>query len=274
MRKISLGLILLSLLTCKATYAQIMSNPVQDFVNKTTLLNNILSNKRATDLSQKAQTKGTSTNRNPTNSGRPATGAGVDPTQFNQTNVALLPKLLAERSGDTPEKQRDAERFFNSLLEIYRQTAQKDGFPANDLAYAFEYFVVNSYMTFHDLHDVPYEKDPRVKRGKDMFDRLTIINQKKTLKVTLYQERATYNQLKTLLAGNSLVQKMTGAEKQQLTELLAIMFGANYVAYMNAVNSEDESRIEQARQTARVWLEKLIGVPAERIKIGNEGLQQ
>ncbi len=39
-----------------------------------------------------------------------------------------------------------------------------DRFPANDLAYAMEYFVVNSYMIYHDLHDVPYERDPRVKR--------------------------------------------------------------------------------------------------------------
>ena len=34
-----------------------------------------------------------------------------------------------------------------------------DGFPANDLAYAMAYVVVNGYMIFHDLHEVPYEKD-------------------------------------------------------------------------------------------------------------------
>lgn len=267
------SLLLLSLLTGVSAQAQV--NPVQDYINKTNLLNNILSNKRATDISQKAQTKAASKNRSTVNSSNGVdSGAVPEPTEFSQTKRSLLPKLLAEKSGGGAAGQHEAERFFDSLLELYQQTARKDGFPPNDLAYAFEYFVVNSYMTFHDLHDVDYDKDPRIKRGKDSFERLTMINEKKLLKVTPYQERALYNQLRTLLAANPAVQRMTDREKQELTELLAIMFGVNYTAYLKAVNGEDERLIEQARQTAKGHLEKLIGVPAEKIKIGNDGLQQ
>ena len=67
---------------------------------------------------------------------------------------------------------------------------------------------------------------------------------------------------------------MTDREKQELTELLAIMFGVNYTAYMKGVNGEDEGLMGQSRQAAKAHLEKLLGMPVERIKIGNEGLRQ
>jgi hypothetical protein len=245
--------------------AQMLTNPVQDYINKTNLLNNILSNKRATDMSQKAQPRGQTTNKTV------ASPPAPEPTKFTHTGQLILPKLLAEKSAGAG--QVNAERFFASLLELYEQTARKDGFPSNDVAYAFEYFLVNTYMTYHDLHDVEYEKDPRVKRGKDMFDRLTIINEKKALKVTLYQERAVYNQMRSVLSDNPAIQKLTDREKQELTELLAIMFGIDFMAYMNGVNKEDDKAIEQARQTAKAYLEKITGAAVERIKITNDGVR-
>lgn len=58
MRKTALALPTLLLLVGIPARAQVMTNPVQDYINKTTILNNILSNRRATDMSQSAQTKG------------------------------------------------------------------------------------------------------------------------------------------------------------------------------------------------------------------------
>jgi hypothetical protein len=275
MSKILPGLLLVSTLMGIPARAQMLNNPVQDYINKTNLLNNILSNRRATDMSQKAQTKGKSANPDTGRAASRAASAAVpEPTRFTHAGGALLPPLLAGKSGVAAAERLEAERFFVSLLKLYEQTARKDGFAANDLAYAFEYFVVNSYLTYHDLHDVDYNKDPRVKRGKDMFDRLTIINEKKLLKVTLSQERAVYQQFKTLLAENPEVRAMTDRQKQELSELLAIMFGVQYTAYMKGINSEDEKGIEQARRMAKEYLEKLIGVPVERIKIDNNGLRR
>jgi hypothetical protein len=272
MCRLSPGLLIISLLMGISAQAQLLTNPVQDYINKTTLLNNILSNQRAIDLSQKLQTNGRSINpSNRKSPVRPEPQAVPEPTKFTHAGNFILPKLLAEKSGVAG--QSGAEQFFASLLNLYQQTAQKDGFPPNDLAYAFEYFVVNSYMTYHDLHEVAYDKDPRVKRGKDMFDRLTIINEKKLLKVTLIQERAIYNQLKTTLSHNATIRKMTDREKQELTELLAIIFGLDFRAYLKGVNDEDDKAIEQARQTAKMYLERLTGAPVERIKISNEGVR-
>ena len=248
--------------------AQIMSSPVQDYVNKTTLLNNILSNARATDMSQRAQTAGGSRSR-----AAGTAGSSASPTSFRHAGQSLMPAVLAQRSAGGGQ-QREAERFFESQLELYRRTATTDGFPPNELAYAMEYFVVNSYMIVHDLHDVPYEKDPRAKRGKDSFDRLTIISQKKALKPTLTQERAVYGQMQAVLAANPGVAKMSDREKQELTELLAIMFGVNYATYMRGVDAEDERVLAQARQTASENLQRILGVPAAQIKIDDNGVRQ
>ncbi|HYP07070.1 MAG TPA: DUF6683 family protein [Bryobacteraceae bacterium] len=256
----------LAVIVTAAAPAQLLNNPVQDYINKTTLLNNILSNARATAMSQQAQTGGAKSAATPTT---PA----AELTQYPAPVTPVLPKLLAERIGATPSDRRRAEQQFSSLIQLYQDTAKKDGFPANDLAYALNYFVVNTYMTVHDLHDVPYEKDPRVKRGKDMFERLTIINEKKVLKPSSHQEQALYAQFKSALAQNPSVRSMTDRQKQELTELVAILFGMNFTMYMNGVNKEDESLAAQARQTAATYLEKITGAPVARIRIDAEGLR-
>jgi hypothetical protein len=249
--------------------AQIGTNPVQDYIDKTQLLNNILSNKRATDQSQKLQTQSHTQKRL-----APRAASPVEPTKFTPSSAAVLPQLLVEKTGGDAVRQREARQFFDSLLSLYRQTAQKDGFPSNDLAYAFEYFVVNSYLTYHDLHDVAYEKDPRVKRSADPLERLQLLAEKKAMKVTLTQERAVYDQFRDLLAANGQVRSLSDRQKQEITELLAIMLGVNLAMYMQGVNAENEPAMEQARQSARANLEKLIGAPIDAIKIGNGGLEQ
>ncbi len=275
MKNSGFALLLLGLILSISARAQITINPVQDYINKTTILNNILSNKRAVEMSQKTQTNGKTGGSGKAGGANSAkAGPVADPTLFNRAASGyLMPARLAGASGGDAAKQRESEKFFASLLGLYEQTAKKDGFPANDLAYAMEYFIVNMYLTYHDLHDVPYEKDPRVKRGKDMFDRLTIINEKKLLMVSPYQERAVYNQIKGLLSQNPDIQKLTDQQKQEVTEVLAIMFGINYTAYMKGVNAEDARMIEQAHQSAKSHLEQLLGKPIGQIKIGNNGLE-
>jgi len=268
MRTSPATLLVVAALFAAPARAQIMSNPVQDYINKTTLLNNILSNSRATDMSQRAQANGSSANR-----ATAGTAAAPAATAFRHSGRSILPALLAERAKSPAEKQQ-LQQLLESQLDLYNRTATTDGFPPNELAYAMEYFIVNSYMIVHDLHDVPYEKDPLVKRGNGSFDRLAILSQKKALKPTLTQERAIYRQMQELLAANPGATKLSDAEKQQMTELLAIMFGMNYTAYMRGVNAEDEKVMSQARETARTHLERLLGAPIARIRIDDTGVRQ
>jgi hypothetical protein len=199
------------------------------------------------------------------------TKSATDYTVFRQAPGSLLVKSIAGKTNG--QNQREIEQIFGSFINLYKQTAQKDGFPANDLAYAFEYFVVNNYQLYHDLISLDPDKDPRAKRAKDGFERITILNEKKLLQVSMNQERTVYNQFKDVLAGNPEIQKMTDAQKQEAAELLAVMFGVNFAGYMKGINDDDERLAEQARQLAREGLEKLLGVPVGQIKITNNGLE-
>lgn len=268
MRLSSATLLVVASLSAATARAQMSVNPVQDYINKTTLLNNILSNARANEMIR-AQTNGAAGAKAPTRPAAPAPAA----TAFRHSGQSILPAMIAQRSANAANRGQ-LQNFLEAQLQLYNRTATTDGFPPNELAYAMEYFIVNSYMIVHDLHDVPYEKDPRVKRGKDSFDRITIINEKKTLKPTMTQERAVYNQMQTALAANPGVMKLNDAERQQMTEMLAIMFGMNYAAYMQGINAENDQAIEQARASARLQLERLLGMPADRIKIDDTGVRQ
>ena len=52
------------------------------------------------------------------------------------------------------------------------------------------------------------------------------------------------------------------------------MMGVNYSTYMRGVETGDDRLLQEARQGARQNLERLLGVPVDRIKIGSKGLEQ
>ena len=246
-----------------STAGQIMSNPAQWYINNqiysTRVFNGVVANSML-------RRKGAGSRQNAAKTTNRST---IDHTAFKATPNNSLPKQLSAKSADKGE----TERILNSFVALYKQTAQKDGFPSNDLAYAFEYFVVNNYQIYHDLVELPADKDPRAKRAKDGFEKIQILNEKKLLQVSIGQERTIYNQFREVLAANVDIQKMTDAQKQEASELLAIMFGVNFAGYMKGVNDGDEQLTRQARQLAKEGLEKLLGVPVEQIKITNNGLE-
>lgn len=244
-----------------------LTNPVNDYINKTTLLNNILSNARAVDMSQRMQNGGVS-------EPRPAAEAKATPTQFKPGGAPFLPSRLAGSAGASAAQRQEAETYFRSLLTQYEETAQHDGFPANDVAYAMEYLLVNGYMIYHDLHEVPYEKDPTVKRTSDPLERLQLMAQKRARKPTLGEERAVFAQFQVALAAKPEMQKMSDQQKQELAELLAITLGMDLTAYLKALNAEDEAQIAQARASTKAHLETFFAMPIDAIKIGAKGLTQ
>jgi len=250
----------------RAASAQIMSNPGQWYVNNqmysTRVFNGVISN----SLLRGGKKPGKATpSKSTAKKDAPAS------TTFRESpNHSLVKKLAKQVGGANPA---EAEKAFRSFLDLYRQTARKDGFPANDLAYAFEYFVVNNYHLCNDLLDLPPDKDPQARRARDGFERITILSDKRLQQVSVFQERAIYNQFKQILSDSPEVRKMTDAQKQEAAELMAVMVGVNFATYMKGINGEDEATAEQARRMAREGLEKLLGVPAARVKITHRGLE-
>lgn len=263
MKKIIFGLLFSLGLFAASVSAQIMSNPAQWYINNqiysTRVFNGVVANSMLRRGNRQARQNQSRQTNKPT----------ADYTAFRATPNNSLPKLLAGKSNNA----RETEQILDGFVNLYHQTAQKDGFPANDLAYAFEYFVVNNYMVYHDLYDFPADKDPRLKRAKDGFERIELANQKRLLQISIAQERIVYNQFREVLAANADIKKMTDAQKQEASELLAIMFGINFAAYQKGVNDGDDKLTEQSRQLAKEGLEKLLGVSISQIKITSSGLE-
>jgi hypothetical protein len=200
--------------------------------------------------------------------------AAVDYTLFNPRQENYLPKLLAQTGKGSLAEQRETEQFYNSQIEMYEQTASYHRYPANDVAFALLYFISNNYEIYYDLVTVPLDKDPWAKRAaKDSFERLALLNTKKSRKVTPEQDRAMYFQFKEMLSAQPEFKKMTDADKQKMTETLAIMYGVLQASYLKAIDEEDENLIKQAHETAKESLEQLLGVPMAKIKINYAGLQ-
>src|SRR5215204_1501760 len=265
MKKVLLAVLFSLCFSVVSAAGQIMSNPAQWYINNqiysTRVFNGVVANSMLRKGAGGKSTRQTAAKTNKT--------TAVDYTAFRAAPNNSLPKLLSAKSAAKSE----TEHLLNSFVNLYKQTAQKDGFPANDLAYAFEYFVVNNYQIYHDLVELAADKDPRARRAKDGFDRIKILNEKRLLQVSIGQERTIYNQFREVLAANADIQKMSDAQKQEASELLAIMFGVNFAGYMKGINDGDEQLTEQARQLAKEGLEKLLGVPVRQIKITNNGLE-
>lgn len=224
-------------LTASLSFGQIMSNPTQWYINtqmhSMRVFNGMVSNsmfRKATSGAKPA---------------KPVTATAGKVSSFKWA-ASILPKALASKmEGDDKAA---IERFFQGHLDLYRQVAAKDGFPANDLAYAFEYFVVNNYHLYHELIGSP--------NG-----------------VTMAQERAVYNQFKQMLATNADVKKMTDRQKQEGVECLAILFGVNYTAYANRNSAKGQEMYQKARVMAKEGLEKLLGTSISQVKITNKGIE-
>jgi hypothetical protein len=244
--------------------AQIMSNPAQWYVNNqmysTRVFNGVVAN---STLNRSGRGKGKSPR---------SGGAAKDYTTFKETATSPLAKTLAGKASD-PAGAESAKSMVKAARELYRKTARERGFPPNDLAFAFGYFVINNYLIAKNLVELPPDKDPDARKARDGFERIEILGNKKPLRVTPDHERAVYNQFKSLLNENATVRKMTDTQKQEVAETFALMVAVNYARYMEGVNSGDDAVIEEARRAARQGLEKLLGVPAGKITLSYKGLE-
>jgi hypothetical protein len=253
--------------------AQIMTNPVQWYVNNQIysirVFNGLVANSM---LSRQTLARAGA-------AGRPSASAGAgtppapEPTQFRESASTTVPALLSANSAGIARTPEEARRLFASYIDLYKVTARERRFPANDLAFAFTYFVVNNWHMYHDLVNVPYEKDPRARRAGDAFDRITAMSQKRLLQVTPYQERAVFEQFRQRLGASAAVRAMTDAQKQEAAELMATLMGVNYAVYMKGIDALDDATTQQGRDMARQGLEKLLGAPIARIRITNGGIE-
>jgi len=253
----------LSAVLAAPTGAQIMSNPGRWYINPQLYSTRVFIGVIADSMLDATRGQAGAAPRNTT----------PDVMRFRPASAPIAPARFAAHGGGTPEVPREAQAEYESRVALYARTADTDGFPADDLAYAYEYFIVNADHVHHDLVPLQPDRDPYLRHAVDGFDRIALAAHKRTEKILLAQERALYEQFRHQLGASPEVGRMSDAEKQESAEMLAISFGVTYSAYLRCVENGDAALYEAARRAARTGLEKLLGRPIEKISIGYSGLQ-
>ena len=275
MRHPSALLVSLSLLAALAApampaRAQGMQSPGQWYINQniysTRVFNGVIANSMI-DAKRKAAADAANTG----SANQPPQPA--EATRFVPAAARIAPARMAGRNAGSADARRAVQASYDAHLDLYERTARNDGYPPNDLAYAYQYFVVNAYQVYHDLVNVPLDRDPYLRGARDGFDRITLAARKRQAQVSASQERAIYQQFRRELGASAEVRRMSDAEKQEATEMLAISFGVTFDAYMRAINSGDDALRDEARRAARTGLEKMLGRPVDRIHVGYNGLE-
>lgn len=184
-------------------------------------------------------------------------------TYFKPASGTILPKQLAETEVSL-EARSQAVRYYEGLIELYQEVAEKDGFPPNNVAYAFDYYVVNNYHILHDLMS-----------SKMRVSSITPIGgvPQKGKTVTLEQEQTLFCQFEEMLSEDPSIQQMTDAEKQSITESLAIMTNECFKLYQYALENDDKTVLRQAQDTAYSNLVQLLGERAGHMRITDRGME-
>lgn len=194
-------------------------------------------------------------------------------TEFSPAGGRLLPERLGNAAGKNAAQINQAKQTFDLFLDNYEKIALGDGLPPNDLAYAFSFFIVNNYTIYNDLKEKSPADKALMKPSGDPLLALQRSYSKKAGVVTSTAEKAVYQQIKTFLSANPAIVKLTDRQKQEFTEMLAIITFTNYYTYETAGKNNDAEVFAKAQNTAKQSLEKLLGVPADKIKISAKGLE-
>ena len=269
MRGTALGLVTIVATAGTLSAQSVMMNPSAWYVN-----NQIYSMRVFSSAMSNLRVTGTRADGGSTRRGPAAPREVVIPTQYRESPSSTIPAMLSQNSAGLGRSREDVQSLFATHIARYKTTMERNRFPSNDLASAYMYFIVNNYHIYHDLLEVPYAKDPRARAAGDMFDRITAMGKKRQLQVTPSQYLAIVDQFRTQLGASTEIRSMTDAQKQEATELLAVMFGVNYEAYMQGIDAEDTAQLQRGRDMAKQGLERLLGIPIAQIRITNTGVQR
>jgi hypothetical protein len=194
-------------------------------------------------------------------------------TAFDLAGGRILPTQLSNAAGKSAAEIREAKQTFDMFLDRYEKTALTDGFPSNDLAYGFELFIVNNYNIYNDLlEQSPADKALMAPNGDPLLALQRSYSTKARF-VTMTAEKAVYQQIKTFLSANPAIVKLTDRQKQEFTEMLAIVSMTNFYMYETAGKNNDAKAFAKAQSAAKQSLENMLSVSADKIKITAKGLE-
>ena len=204
------------------------------------------------------------TNANSNKSAPTATPTATGTTAFKFSAKYLLPDLiLADYQGNARDKIAAAKEI-SDLIDSYKATAAKDGFPANDLAYSFNFFIIHNLIIYQGVKCTALELG--LKGREDSCSIFTAHN------YTLDQERGIYHQFRKTL-DTPATAKMSDGEKQLMAEQIAVK--TNELWNRWAAQAARSMTIENynIKMEAAKNLEDLLQIPANQISVTNDGIK-
>lgn len=185
------------------------------------------------------------TTKPPPTGGRPATPSPAGgATTFRPVGKSVLPPQLARNLGKTPAERADLEQFFAGMLGAYQDMLREKGVAPNDVARAASFAIANSYSVYHD--------------GQELSGR---------------QMEGLRAQMREAFAEDDEFQRLDDRQRQELYEGYAIM--GMYVLSMHdaAVRAGDRGLIAKIHTLARTQLDETFGVPADRLRFTDAGIE-
>jgi len=186
-----------------------------------------------------------------------------DPLSFSPTGVNIISESEWKQMGKSAQEREDLSALVRYCLKFYTQVAKNDGYAPNDLAYAFEYYVVNNYHAQKDIY-----RDYRGFKNRGVVD-----SGKLPDFINSDSEKNIYGQFRSALLSNPAIMKMTDAEKERVTGYLAMMTNLAWLKYDSAVTAGDDEEIERAREMAKQNLEGFFGTSVDKIMITDAGVK-
>ncbi len=187
--------------------------------------------------------------------------APADPLSYSHAGANSVVKPLAAQMVEKGnlQQQKEVEQIFQKFIKEYRDVANKDGFPSNDIAYAMQFFLVQNYHVYYNVFAGT--------KNSLIFDTSKVPDF-----IDMNKERTLYQQFRQMFLNNPEFSKLSDKEKQQLTETLAIMTNLVWELYGQGFDADDERIIEQAQAMAKENLENIFGTSVDNIVVNNNGI--
>ncbi|MEO6589393.1 MAG: DUF6683 family protein [Pyrinomonadaceae bacterium] len=196
--------------------------------------------------------------------GKAASGrtAVRDPLLFKATGVPVITDEELAKIG-TKQEVKEFETMANMLLSDYIDEARSEGFPPNDVAYAFSSFAVKNFMVYKNVLD----------KYKGFKNRGVLAINEIPNYVDSQGQQAVYKQFREILKADASVVKSSDPEKEKIAGVLALTGGLTWKLYDEAIISGDQKAIEMTRLMAKQNLENFFKTPADKITIGSFGIK-
>lgn len=196
-------------------------------------------------------------------SSAPKTQVATGATAFKFNDKYLSPDILLANFKRTASEKSKAAQNISEAIDSYKNIAKKDGFPANDLAYSFNFFIIHNLIIYHSVKCTALELG--LKGREDSCSIFTAHN------FTLDQERGVYNQFRQVLDSPEIA-KMTDADKQLMAEMIALKIFDIWSRWGELANRPMSIENYNIKMEAAKNLEDFLKIPVKNISATKDGI--